>query len=419
LGFLESLYTKDMLIKRIGHYFDYTVEANIMALFLAFPFALKYFNDAWMALLIIYISSKLLRREGIELPPMISFLILFALFVVVSAMFAHFEFGKTRYLFMGLATCLFVYDWFSRDEKRLSRVVIYFIISALLASCVAVVQILLGNLSADYRVQGPFGNTFYLALWTGIGLFLTFIILAKSRGRVMLLCCLGVVIMLASAFILSKTRAPWIAIMLVLGVTGYFLTNKRSVFIVFGVLIFLFGGMVVFDESVGPRLLAVMHNADDLRWPMWQKSVEAMTEQFSLRDWLVGRGPGAYSITLSYGAQDIKFAFPHLMPVELVYSLGIGGTVAFFVWVGALCSRMIRLLRETALMSTLHPVGMTALLVLLTCFFNESFFARYFSFPFWFFSGIALVLISEAEKLKINTLQPIEESDSGGECVIK
>jgi len=408
-----------MLEKRIVHYSDYAVEASIIALFLAFPFALKFFNDAWMALLILCAASKLLHRERIAFPPMTSFLIPFVAFVFVSMTVAHFEFGKTRYLFMGLVTCLFVHDWFSRDEKRLSRVVIYFIISALLASCVAMVQILLGNLSTDYRVQGPFGNTFYLALWTGIGLFLTFIILAKSRGHVMLLCCLGSAIMLASAFILSKTRAPWIAIMLVLGVTGYFLTNKRFVFIVFGVLVVLFGGMIVFDESVRLRLLAVMHNADDLRWPMWQKTVESMVEQFSLRDWLVGRGPGAYSITLSYGGQEIKFAFPHLMPVELLYSLGIGGTVAFFVWVGAVCFRMIRLLRETALMSTLRPVGMTALLVLLTCFFNESFFARYFSFPFWFFSGIALVLISEGEKLKMNTLQPIEESHSVGECVIK
>lgn len=407
-------------MKRAAHYFDHAIEVNILLLFMMFPFALKFFNDAWIVLLILYVASKLLRYEGITLPPTTPFLIFFVVCVFVSITTLHVGFGKIRYLSMGLVTCLFVYDWFSHNEKRLSRVVIYFIISALLASCVAVLQILLGNLSADYRVQGPFGNTFYLALWTGIGLFLTTIImLAKGSGRTMRLYCFGAIIVMASAFILSKTRAPWVAMIVVLGLTCCFLPNKRTASWVAGVLVALLGGMAVFDDSVRLRLFAVVCNTDDLRWQIWQKTAESMAEQFGLCDWLLGRGPGAYSIKLLYEGQEIKFAFPHLMPMELLYSFGIGGAVAFFVWVGAMCFRTIKLLRERAPLSMLRPVGMTALLVLLTCFFNESFFARYFSFPFWFFSGISLVLINEGEELKKNSLRPTVDSNSVGEFVIK
>ena len=380
---------------------DYAVEASIISLFLTFPFAIRLFNDAWIILLILYAVSKLLRREGIALPSMTPLLILFVVFVVVSATAAHFEFDKTRYLLMGVGTCLFTYDWFSRDEKRLARVVIYFITSALLASCIAVFQIFLENLPADYRAQGPFSNTFYLALWTGTGLFLTINIFARSRGLAMLLLCLGAIVMLAFAFILSKTRAPWIALMLVLGVTCYFWANRKTVLVVVGVLIVLFGGMVICDEFVRLRLLAVIHNTDDLRWQMWQKTAESMIAQFGLRDWLVGCGPGAYSIKLPYEGQILEFAFPHFMPMELLHSLGICGTSAFFAWFGALCYRNVRLLCERAPWSPSPPVGMVATLIFFTCFFNESFFARYFSFPFWFFSGISLALINEGGRVQM------------------
>jgi hypothetical protein len=407
-----------MQVKRAAHYLDYVVEANLIALFLTFPFALKFFNDAWMALLILYAASKLLRREDIALPPTTTILIFFVASIVVSTTTTHLEFGKTRYLFMGLGTCLFAYDWFSRDEKRLSRVVFYFICSALFASCAAIYEMLFGDLPVHGRAEGPFSNTFYLSLWTGTGLFLAIIILAKSRGRAMLLCCLGAVIVLASAFILSKTRASWVAMMLILGLTGYFLPNKRTVLIVAGTLATLLGGMVVLDESLRMRLLAVIQNADDLRWPMWQKTAEYMTEQFGLRDWLLGRGPRAYSINLLYAGQTITFAFPHFMPVELLYSFGICGTSAFLVWFGALCYRTIMLLRERASWLTLRPVGMTAVLVLLTCFFNESFFARYFAFPFWFFSGISLALVNEGERAQNESFDMGGHSNPAGESVI-
>lgn len=396
-------------MSRAVQYLDYVIEANIVALFLFFPFALKFFNNAWMALLIIYAISKLLRRESVALPASAPFLLLFGVAVAFSSTISDFGFGKTRYLFMGLGTCLFAYDWFSRDWERLPRVVFYFIISALLVSSTAIYQLLFGGLPIYERVEGPFRNTFYLALWSGTGLFLTIIILVKSGSRrTTQLCCYLAAIVLASAFILSKTRAPWVAMVLVIGVTCYFMPYRRAVLIMTGVLAVLFGSMVVFNESVRLRLLAVILNAGDLRWPIWWQTMQVIKEQFNLYDWILGRGPGAYSINLLYEGQIIKFAFPHFLPMELLYSLGICGTGIFLVWLGHLVYRTLMLLHGRTSWSMLDPVGMTAFLVLLTCLFNESFFARYFSFPFWFFSGISLALLNKRGSTGGKSLLPLE-----------
>ncbi|MBN1545108.1 MAG: O-antigen ligase family protein [Syntrophaceae bacterium] len=385
-------------MNRIARYLDYAIEANIALVLFTFPFALHFFNDAWMALLILYAAIKLLRRERIVLPPTAPFMIIFVILTVFSVVISHVGFGKIRYLTMGVGTCLFAYDWFSFDKKRLSRVAFYFITSAMLASCIALYDELFLSLPANYRAQGPFGNTFYLALWSGIGIFIGMIVLTKNREHAMFIYLLGAIVVMICAFILSKTRAPWIAMILVMGLTFYFSPNKRTVLILSGVLAVLFASIATFDESVRARLLAVVHNENDLRWPMWQKTVEGMLEKFGLCDWLFGRGPRTYSIELPFHGQSMKFVFPHFLPMELLYSLGILGTVAFLTWIGILFYRTVRLLRESVSWSTLRPIGMTAFLVFFICFFNESFFARYFSFPFWFFLGISLALVHERER---------------------
>jgi len=76
------------------------------------------------------------------------------------------------------------------------------------------------------------------------------------------------------------------------------------------------------------------------------------------------------------------------------------GVVAFLAWLIFLAYKLNGLLKSNAHNLHIKYIGLLPILVLLICFFNESFFSRYFSFTFWFFIGILFALLRIETEVK-------------------
>ncbi len=397
--------------KRYSHLIDYLIELNIVFLILAFPLIHvgldTWFNNLWQSLLVIWIVNKFIIKTEFKIiiPPAGSFLVIFLGAVMLSTLLSEqveTSLKNIKYFILGTGLYILSHDFFRQDEKKLWRVVNYFIVSALAVSLDAIIQAfftrdIFGSPMAGMRASGFFSHPFYLALWSGSGIFLAIFNVTRASNKVEGFIYYACLLIMGIAFALSQTRAAWIAMGVGLLVTFlYFPYRKlsRIAFIIAAIIL----AFIILDDSFRMRMLSIFQ-AGDPRWSLWNQYLVMVKERFYSLDWFFGRGPGLFK--LEYAQYDmpksLHLTFPHMIIFELFYSTGLLGSSAFLIWlVYYIYKAFVKERRSNNL--TLFFICFMPLLILLTCLINESFYSRYFSFPFWFFSGISSAVLYRKEK---------------------
>ncbi|MEW6117190.1 MAG: O-antigen ligase family protein [Nitrospirota bacterium] len=384
-------------MKEYSRFTDYLIELNIILLIFAFPLNLVWFNRLWDALLVIWVIKKVAARERFALPPSAGLLAAFASAVTVSALLSAQPpyIGKLRYFLKGVGLSMVAYDFFRYDQRRIVRVLNYFIACTLMVSLYATYEaIYLRGLNS--RAQSFFENTFYLALWSGVGLFIVIARLQKSSSKISSAVYYIIMLILGTAFLLSKTRGPFIGMGATLLVLFFVSPHRSSLLKISTALIALMLTVFYVDDTLNIRLLSIMNNNSHLRWTIWQQSLALIRETFSTLNWLFGKGPGMFKYEYPHFDKiNQNFTFPHFVPFELLYVTGIVGLIISMIWFAFFYYKLF-LLSKSVPAHHLKHIGMLPLLILLICLVNESFFSRYFSFPFWFFVGVSFALLDNS-----------------------
>lgn len=397
-------------MNRLRKIFDFLTEANIYLLIVSFPLSRVWFNNFWDALILIWLVGKVVSKDQGKsrippTPPSGGMLTVFVIGMFVSSLVSvdhTASVSGTKHLLKGILLCVMSYDFFSADAKRIGRSVSLLIGSAVLVSLDALVQLtmsrdLFGNPLIASRATAFFPHPFYLALWSGIALYLCVVRLINSRSKKAFATYLLCVLSLGAAFLLSKTRAAWVAMGLTFVGFSLFLPNKKRVLGVFLLLAAVSSLLFVFDDSMRMRALSII-KADDPRLLIWKQSLAAVQAHFTSLNWLFGRGPGTFSLEYpSYDPTREGSIFPHLIGLELFYAFGLIGLILFAVWISSLIYAVIVMRMKSPSLSSGWPLGLLPVVVLLLCLINESFFSRYFSFLFWFFTGITFSLLHHAK----------------------
>ncbi|MFH2045478.1 MAG: O-antigen ligase family protein [Pseudomonadota bacterium] len=388
-------------MKHYGRYIDYLIEINIILLFFAFPLYLAVFNKLWDSVIIIWLLGKIVRKEKWEMPPSGYFILIFLGTIVLSVIFSSQpDVNEIKNVIKGIILSLVLFDYLRSDEKRINRIVHYFIASALITSCYAIYEIFILK-DIGIRVQSFFQNTFFLALWSGIGLVATVSKLLSKPSKAYFIVYEVVLIILGAALMLSKTRAPLLAV----GIIGFLILlyapNKINLLKYLAVLGALSLLIFIYDDTLRIRVLSIFNDSTELRWTIWNQSVTLIKEKFSIIDWIIGKGPGLFKQEYTQiDKSNFPFTFPHLLPLELFYSSGLICVFSFFAWIIFVLHKLHIIFKSNALDQHIKYIGLLPFLVLLICFTNESFFSKYFSFPFWFFTGVLLSLVRN-EKVTI------------------
>lgn len=392
--------------KQYSHLTDYLIELNFVLLILAFPLIHVgldvWFNNLWQSLIGLWAVSKFIinREFKIIIPSGSSVLAIFLGAVLLSTLLSEQIETSSRnikYFILGMGLYIVSYDFFRQDEKKLRRVVNYVMISALIVSLDAIIQTfftkdIFGLPMAGMRATGLFSHPFYLALWSGIGIFLAILNVTKASNKAESFVYYTCLFLLGVAFSLSQTRAAWIAMGVSLLIAFlYFPYRKLSkiAFIVAAIVV----AFIILDDSFRMRMLSIFR-AQDPRWSLWSQYLIMIEERFYSLDWFFGRGPGLFK--LEYFQYDmpksLHLTFPHMIIFELFYSTGLLGSSAFIIWlIYYIYKAFLKEKRSKDL--TVFFICFMPLLILLTCLINESFYSRYFSFPFWFFAGISSAVL--------------------------
>ena len=397
-----------MVKKRIGRFLDYLIELNIALLIFSFSFIhmVGWFNDFWKALLILWVFKKILNTEKLEIPILTSFnyLLFLIISIILSCILSEdikLSFDYISYFMLGIGLSVVIYDFFIHDEKRISRAITYFVISAVLTSADAIIDHLVfakkgfGVSLSGSRATGFFSNPFHLSLWSGIGLFLAIFRLIESSTKTSKLMYLAFVLILAGAFLLSKTRAPWIAMAVTLFIALFYTHNKKTILKVALILGAITSLVLVFDNSMRIRAGSII-NQMDARWIILEYTTSMIRDNFTLMDWFAGRGPGLFK--MEYAQLDLAklgrvYTFPHMILLELFHASGLFGVVTFLLWIFHYSLKVLHVLKDNAINASIKHLGLIPILILLICFVNVPFFSRYFSFPFWFFTGVSFYLL--------------------------
>lgn len=399
------------MIKPYSRYIDYLIEFNIVLLIFTFPLIhiwfSTWFNNFWDSLIVLWLLRQFFFKDkiSIPIPPSGLFWFLFISTIIFSSFFSE-QFSVSLkniiYPLKGTALCIVLYDFSNQDEKRFQRIITYFIVSSALVAIDAVLQVmfgkdLLGIPLRDMRATAFFSHPFFLALWSGIGLFLAIVRFfeapTKTQKVVYQICFL----ILVAAFLFSKTRAAWIAMGTILLISLFSMPSKRNflkvIFPLGAILVILF----IADDSLRTRALSVVEETDP-RWSIWKQSLTMVKERFTSMDWFWGRGPGVFKVEYSqFDFIQGKEQFSHMILLELFYASGLFGIVTFILWLFRYMYKLFSLILHNNLNVRERFIGLMPILILLTCFINESFFSRYFSFTFWIFTGISFSLLNRTE----------------------
>ena len=398
---------------------DYLIELNIFLIIFIFPFIHKWssiwFNNLWISLLVLWTLKKIVSKENIVIPPASITLAIFMGTIFLSSFFSEqlpLSFIKISYTLMGIGLYFVIYDFYKHHEKRFERTVHYFLVSTVLVSIDAIIQFIFskdifGIPMDDSRVRAFFIHPFFVALWAGIGLFLSICRLTETPDRIHQIAYRIFLVILGSAFLFSKTRAAWIAMGVILCIIFFSMPRKRTFLkylIVGGSFVLL---LFLINTSLRMRAFSIVTDTN-LRWSIWIQSSYMIMEKFTFKHWLIGRGPGLFK--LEYPHYDLikgGETFPHMIAIELLYALGIIGIIAFLIWVSRYIFIVVSAHKKSAKDIYCGYIGFMPLLILFMCFINESFFSRYFSFLFWFASGFSLA-----------TLPDIKNNSKGQQSVI-
>lgn len=406
------------MVKRCSRLLGYLIELNIILLIFSFSTVhlCDIFNDLWKSLLVIWVVRKLISKDPIPIPPSCIFLFAFTGAVLLSCILSqqpHLSFDKIDYLIYGMALSIVVYDLLNHDEGLPHRIGIYFIMSAVITSADAVIhQVVSGKgfrgftLSGS-RATGFFSNPFYLALWSGIGLFLTIFRLIEAHARTSRLVYLTFALILGAAFLFSKTRAPWIAMGIVLLLSLLYTPDKKGLLKVIFILGIVTLILLIFDDATRVRAISIV-GTKDTRWIIWENCLIMIRENFTLADWFFGRGPGLFK--LEYAQLDLTglgkvYTFPHMILFELFYATGLLGVLTFIFWFFDYTSKLLSALKDDSSNLLARQSSLIPLLTMLISFINIPFFSRYFSFPFWFFVGASPSLLCGKRKPAIKKLE--------------
>jgi O-antigen ligase len=384
---------------------------NIILLIFIFPFihvwSGVWFNNLWKSLIVIWVLKKLMDREKIldSIPPSGILLSVFVFTVLLSTFLSEqlsVSLRSISYYLRGIGLCIVLYDFSLSDDKRIQRVLVYIMGSAGIVAVDAIFQVLfkkdlMGTPLMQSRASAFFSHPFYVSLWTGIGLFAVAPIWANSTKRTHKLVLTIAISFFLFAFLFSKTRAAWVAIAMTSMIIFFHLPQKKkllkAIFLI-GVVALVF----ILDDSLRERALSIVKE-ENLRMTIWKQSFTLIEDKFSLKEWVIGRGPGMFKVEyppydlIQEGAQ-----FPHLILLELFYAAGFIGVGAFLLWFTCCLFKLLSCVSKKPAEHLLMYVGLIPLLILLMCFISESLFSRYFSFPFWFFIGLSLSLLSSAVK---------------------
>lgn len=404
-------------VKQCNRFLDYLIELNIILLIFAFPLIHVWnrFNDFWKSLIIIWVLKKLINininKIKISIPPTCIYLFALVGTIILSSIFSeqlHLSLNKIRYFILGITLSIVVYDFLNHSEMRIHRVISYFIISAVLTAIYPVVhQVIItkgtfGISLSGLRATGFFCNTFYLALWSGIGLFLVIFRFIEASTKTSQFVCSICILILGLAFLFSKTRAPWIAMTIIFGTTFVCVPYKKNLLKAILSLIAITMILFVIDNAIRAKTISIINTSNE-RWIIWEQTLTIIKENFTQLDWFFGRGPGIFKLEYSHLIESWEvsvlprvYAFPHMIPLELFYASGILGVLAFILWLANYLFKLLPLLKNNS--SNLYVnIGLMPFLILFTCLINEQFFSRYFSFTFWFFAGASFSLLHMAE----------------------
>lgn len=386
-------------MKAYSRFADYLIELIIILLVFAFPLNLVWFNKLWDALLVVWTIKKIAGREQLVLPPLSGLLAAFAGVVVLSTFLSAQPqyIGKLRYFLKGAGLSIVAYDFLRSDQQRIVRVLNYFIVCTVMVSLYAIYEALFLK-GFNFRAQSFFENTFYLALWSGIGLFIVILRLQQHLSKPSLAVNVLIMLVLGAAFLLSKTRGPFIGMVIMLFVLFFVLPQRSGVLKISAALLALALALFAFDDDLNIRLLSITNDDSHLRGTILYQSLTLMTATFSPLNWLLGKGPGLFKYEYpQFDRINQTFTFPHFVPLELLYVTGVVGLLIFLIWLAVFLYKLWGLLKSP-FASDLRYTGLVPVVVLLICFLNESFFSRYFSFPFWFFVGSSFALFNYAER---------------------
>ncbi len=390
-------------------------EVLIALCFFSIPFALNSFNRIWWLLLVVGgTHAVLFKNRHHSIPPTSGYLIGLISIVVISVLngeYVSLSASKADYYFMGMLTGWVSYNFAGGDERRIRRLNGYFILSAILASLVAVYQIFFLTVPHDLRVTATFSNTFYLALWSGIGLYCLLISYPHFQNRPYSRLAISAgAVLLTLVFLLSQTRAAWLGlgILVLIGIVYY--PGQTSFMPWLSVIVVFFAIIIIGNDSIRSRVCTMIANQEDPRWQVWSQTLTMIREQFRVDDWILGRGPGAFKIDFPhYDRAALSWTFPHCIGLELFYTTGVSGLGIFSIWILAYLRKLHRLMRSRAVSVFLGLASLIPIQVLITTMINESFFSRYFSFLFWLFAGVSLSVLNLRENHPLGETSPQNE----------
>lgn len=386
---------------------DILLELNLAALVFLFPFihtgSGRLFNSLWGTFILIWAVRKIVLRDRMQIPAALPLLGVLAGTIVVSSLLSEAPALKMKgfsYVLNGIALFPAVYDFALVREKFRERMLLYLLAATTLVGLDALIQVvsgrdLLGIPLSVSRATAFFIHPFYVALWSGIGICIALSLFMRSAGKKDQVLAAACLVVLSAAFLFSKTRAAWIAMAGMLLFMVLSLPDKKRFLKILIPGLMLPVILILADPALRARVFSVFSPADP-RFQIWRQSWTMTTEKFTLKNWVIGRGPGMFKT--EYPEYDLirgGETFPHMIGMELFYAAGILGIIAFVAWVVRYGIGMLSARAFSPGNGYRACVACIPFLVLAICFINESFFSRYFSFLFWFTAGFAAAFVRD------------------------
>jgi hypothetical protein len=392
--FLVWLLFEDLIRKYLG---------NNMAIFFA--------KDALAGLSYISLLLAIRRKEAIAFrPPFLLFLTFFFWFAVLQVFNPYSP--SPLFGFLGLKVdffyipLMFLSYALIRDERDLQRLLLVFMVLAIVISGLGVIQGIVGpqflnppTLQNDIRELGSLdkvtpltGQVFFLpcAVFVSSGRFALYLILAvivgmgtagyfvlsSLKGRMTMYIGIGLVavaIMLSgsrSAFLFSLASALALCAAFLWGAPWRWGRGRRLVKAIRRSLIFaslaLAAFILIFPAAAGSRLgyysqtLSPSSSAYQLGDRSWTYPMEELGKAFDGPHWIVGNGTGTDTLGLQYVSRIVKKPIPDVGVEEgfgqMIAEMGILAPILWILWTIALliaCWRVANHLKETRF----FPIG--------------------------------------------------------------
>lgn len=240
---------------------------------------------------------------------------------------------------------------------------------------------------AIYLLGQPHGTTknpHYLAIYSAIFLAISIYLIIKNKELIHR-CLLGVLVFLLGTFLLDTSSRPiWIALLLAMMVTVFFLKRRTALMLLMSCGL-LFAGLAITNTSNFKSRWEdlILHANTEERVTIWQDTWKMQENNSSRFQWIFGHGVESFAKDFPHYSryhmnEQIDFNSPHNILLELLYQLGIVGVVLISSGIAFLYYRIISAYLQCRMMDQYAWVYLLLLTVLTIDFFGVSIILPFF-----------------------------------------